>query len=156
MKSPLIVLASLCALLLPAFANTIDLPKYGFSIEALDADSGNTSATPLILFLPGTEGFAPNINVNIQPFPQSMKDYATLSRSQFEQMKWKIITEKMISDTEWMVEYQGPLEGNDLHFYARAVAKNGKVYLTTGSAKETQWATSGPVIRKHVDSFKLK
>ena len=106
MKSSLIALASLCALLSPAAANTIDLPKYGFSIEALDAESGSNAATPLMIFLPGTDGFAPNINVNIQPYPQSMKEYAALSRSQFGEMKWKVITEKMISDTEWMVEYQ--------------------------------------------------
>lgn len=136
-------------------AATIDLPLYGFQIDALDAAPGTSSPTTAIqTFLPATEGFAPNINVQIQPYTGSIKDYAALSKSQFEQMKWKVIADGQPNDNEWNVEYTGSFQGNDLHFYARAVSANGKVYLVTATAKESQWATLSDTLRKHVESFK--
>jgi hypothetical protein len=137
-------------------AATIDLPVYGFSMDALEAPVGQTPMSAVMTFLPSSDGLAPNINVQIQPYPDTMKSYAELSKGQFTQMNWKAISDKLVGDNEWVVEYAGPMQGKDLHFYARALAKGGKVYLVTGTATESQWATLGDTIRKHVDSFKLK
>jgi hypothetical protein len=144
------------ATFLPARAATIDLPLYGFQIDALDG-TPNTSAptTVLEMFLPATESFAPNINVQIQPYTGTIKDYVTLSKGQFEQMKWKIVSEEQTGDNEWDVEYTGSYQGSDLHFYARAVSANGKIYIATATAKESQWPTVSDTLRKHIDSFKL-
>lgn len=157
MKS-IFTLFSVAALALSPFARaeTINLPVYGFSIEPLEAPVGNTTTTALATFLPATGGFAPNINVQIQPYPGSIADYAKLSQGQFDQMGWKSLSEKFVGSNEWIAEYSGPMQGNNLHFYARALSQNGKVYLVTGTASETQWPTVGPTIRQHVDSFKLK
>ena len=136
-------------------SEAIELPLYGFQIDALDAAPSTSNPTTVIqTFLPATEGFAPNIIVQIQPYTGTMKDYAALSKKQFEQMKWKVITDQQPNDNEWNVEYTGSLEGNDLHFYARAVSNNGKVYLITATAKESQWTTVGDTLRKHLESFK--
>ncbi|GAT34471.1 hypothetical protein TSACC_22896 [Terrimicrobium sacchariphilum] len=138
-------------------AATVDLPQYGFSIDALDAaPSGVAATTALITFLPPSDGFAPNVNVNIQPYPGNIASYAAMSKGQFESMKWTLISEKQVSGNEWMVEYTGATQGANLHFYARAISKSGKVYLVTGTAKETQWSTVSAVLRKHVDSFQVK
>ena len=138
-------------------AASIELPLYGFEIDALDAAPGASSPTTVIqTFLPATEGFAPNIIVQIQPYTETIKDYATLSKSQFEQMKWKVIADQQPNDNEWHVEYTGSFEGSDLHFYARAVFTNEKVYLITATAKESQWTTVSDTLQKHVESFKLK
>jgi photosystem II reaction center protein PsbP len=145
-----------CATFFQARAATIELPLYGFQIDALDAVPDAASTTALQLCLPATEGFAPNINVQIQPYTGLIKDYATLSKQQFEDMKWKVISEKQVSDNEWSVEYTGSMGDSDLHFYARAISKNGKVYLATAAAKVTQWATVSDTLRQHVDSFKVK
>ena len=75
---------------------------------------------------------------------------------EFEEMKWKVVSEKQISDDEWSVEYTGSLGDKDLHFYARAISKNGKVYLATAVAKETQWATVSDTLLQHIQSFKVK
>lgn len=152
------ILALLFSSLLPgARGGTVDLPGYGFEIEALDAQAGKEPITALMMFLPATDGFGPNINVNIQPYNGSVKDYAKLSTGQFEQMKWKVITGEVIGENEWRVEYTGALKaGEQLHFYARALAKDGHVYLVTATAKESQWAAVGAKLRKHVDSMKLK
>lgn len=139
-------------------AGTVDLPQYGFSIEALDAVPSTAAATTaLITFLPPSDGFAPNINVNIQPYPGDIASYIKLSKGQFEAMKWTLVSEKQVGGNEWVVEYTGSLpQASGLHFYARAIAKAGKVYLITATAKETQWSTQSDVLRKHVDSFQAK
>jgi hypothetical protein len=137
-------------------AATIDLPLYGFQIDALDAAPDASSPTTVIqTFLPATDGFAPNINVQIQPYTGTIKDYATTSKSQFERVKWKVVSDQQPNDNEWNVEYTGSFQGSDLHFYARAVSANGKVYLITATAKESQWATVGDTLLKHLQSFKL-
>ena len=140
----------------PSGGATIDLPLYGFQIDALDAAPDASSSTTVIqTFLPATEGFAPNINVQIQPYTGTIKDYAGTSKSQFEQMKWKVVSDEQPNDNEWNVEYTGSFHDSDLHFFARAVSANGKVYLITATAKESQWATVGNTLLKHVKSFKL-
>jgi hypothetical protein len=139
-----------------AGAATIELPLYGFQMDALDAAPDSSSPTTVIqTFLPATDGFAPNINVQIQPYTGTIKDYATTSKGQFEQMKWKVVSDQQPNDNEWNVEYTGSFHGSDLHFLARAVSANQKVYLITATAKESQWTTVGDTLRKHLESFKL-
>ena len=126
-------------------------------IDALDAKASvSAPTTAFMTFLPASDGFGPNINVNIQPYPGSMKEYVALSKTQFQKMSWTVIDEKQIGDGEWKVEYKGPMQGSDLHFYARALTKGGKVYLVTATAKESQWDSVGATLRNHVDSFKTK
>ena len=145
------------AILTSVTAATIDLPQYGFTIDVLDAPPSATMATTaFVSFLPATEGFAPNLNVSIQPYSEGITSYITLSKSQFKQMNWTIVTEKQNRESEWIVEYIGPMQGNDLHFYARAVAHRGKVYLVTATAKETQWISVSGSLRNAVDGFKIK
>jgi hypothetical protein len=137
-------------------ANTIELPSYGFQIDALDGTVGDAPVQALAMFLPAADGFAANINVQIQPYKGSMKDYIGLSKGQFAQMRWKIIAEQQPSENEWTVEYSGELQGKELHFYARSVSKNGRVYVATATAKESQWRELEAKLRKNVDSLKLK
>ncbi len=136
-------------------ATTIDLPLYGFQIDLLDAQINSSPAKALIMFLPESDGFQPNINVIIQPYNGTIKDYIALSKGQFEQMQFKVISERPIGDNGWSFEYSGPTSGNNIHCYAQAVSKNGKVYLATATAKESQWATVGDTLRKHIDGFKI-
>lgn len=141
-----------------ANAATVDLPQYGFAVEALDGTPSTASATTaLMTFLPPSDGFAPNINVNIQPYPGDIGSYAAMSKGQFASMQWAIVSEKQVGGNEWVIEYSGTTpQSGSLHFYARAIAKAGKVYLVTATAKETQWGAVSAVLRKHVDSFQVK
>lgn len=144
------------AVLSPLNASLVDLPQYGFQIEALDAKSGDSAVSALMMFLPPSDGFAPNINIQIQPYAGTIKEYVALSKGQFEQMKWKLISEKENGANAWVAEYAGTMQDKDLHFYARALLKEGKIYLATATAKESQWATVGPTLRERVNSFKTK
>src|ERR1700747_1880376 len=106
-----------------AAAATIELPLYGFQMDALDATPDSSNPTTVIqTFLPATDGFAPNINVQIQPYTGPMKDYATTSKSQFEQMKWKVVSDQQPNDSEWTGEKTGTFHGSDLHFYGVAIS----------------------------------
>jgi hypothetical protein len=107
-------------------------------------------------FLPADDDFAPNINVTIQPFAGSMGDYISLTKEQFQQVNLVVISERENGDNEWIVEYTGSMQGNDLHYYARAVSNNGKVFLVTATAKASQWNAVADVLRKHVESFRTK
>jgi hypothetical protein len=156
-QSAAVILALLFAPCLQrAEAGTLDFPLYGFEIEALDAAPGAETAPALAMSLPGVRGFAANINVNIQPYKGTMKEYVALSKGQFGQMKWKVIAEETKGDAEWRAEYSATMNGNSMHFYSRALQKGDHVYLVTATAEESQWAGLQARLRKHVDSMKLK
>ena len=153
MERKLILLA---VLFLAPCAFALDFPLSGFKIDPLEVAKGEVPVSPLVMCLPATEGFAPNVNVTIQPFPGTMGDYITVSKQEFEQVKWTLIAESRDGDKVWKVEYADPSPNNPLHFYAKAVSNGKYVYLVTGTARESQWATAGPQIKKCVDSLVLK
>ena len=158
MKIPAALFAlGLASLIHPAFAAPVELPQYGFKIEPLDAAApSETTVTALATFLPPSDGFAPNINVQIQPYAGTIKDYAELSKGQFDQFKLRVLASEFKGDREWAAEYEGPLQGTLLHVYARAISKDGKIYLVTATATPAQWAVVGARLKKHVDSFATK
>lgn len=140
-----------------AHASVIELPEYGFSIKPLDGvPPKDVPTTPLITFLPSKDGFSANINVAIQPYGESMTEYIALSKKQFAELKLEVLSEKTVGENEWVVEYKGPIRGEALHFFARAIAREGKVYLVTATAQESRWEELGDQLREHVHSFQLK
>lgn len=153
-------IATLALLLTPclqhAEANAVEFPLYGFEIDPLDSTPGAEGSAVLVMSLPGVRGFASNVNVNIQPYKGTMKEYVALSKRQFEQAKCKVITDEQKEDGEWRIEYTATMGGNNLHFYSRALLKGERVYLVTATAEESQWAGVQAKLRKNVDSLKLK
>lgn len=149
-----------CALLIAAsasvFAGPLEFPKYGFSIDALEPESFENGANPLILCLPAKDNFAANVNVAVQPFTGTMKQYIEISKDQFRSAGMKILSEKNGSDTEWVCEYAGEMNGSALHWYARAVAKGKLVYLVTGTGLDADWKDQSAAIIKCVESFVAK
>jgi len=137
-------------------ASALDFPLSGFQIKALDVAKGSTPTSPLVMCLPPSDGFAPNVNVTIQPFPGTLGDYITVSKDEFAQVKWNVVAESRPDDKTWTVEYADPSPENPLHFYARAVTSGKYVYLVTATAKESQWKTVESQLRQCVDSFKAK
>ncbi len=145
MKRTLIFLALAAASALPATA--LDFPQSGFQIGALEAPKGNVPTSPLVMCLPASDGFAPNVNVTMQPFVGTMEDYITLSKQEFDQVKWTVVAENKDGDRMWKVEYTDPNPSNPLHFYAKAVSTGKYVYLVTATAKEAQWKTVGEKLK---------
>ncbi len=159
MKRTLTIMYMLLALFtLPSLAYSEDLLHFkesGFSIAPLEGKTDPTAYTPLKMLLPATDSFAPNVNVRIQPYNGTIKQYADLSKKQFIAAKLTVQSET-VTQTSVVWEYSGTMQGHNLHWYAKAERGNGKVYLVTATAKESQWNDVAAKLKACVNSFKLK
>lgn len=132
-----------------------ELVTNGFSINALEiGETGDSTVPVLTLMLPATERFAPNVNVQIQPFDGTLDEYADLSRAQFAEAKAKVIFYKRSGDA-LVGEYAADLQGRKLHFYARTLQSGDRIYLATATATETQWPSVGAKLKACVDSLSI-
>jgi len=151
----LLLSAGSLATLAFAPADRIVFTQAGFSIDVLDSVLGNEPFQPLMMTMPATDGFAPNVNVQVQPYPDGLDAYRKLTLAQFEQFGLELIQEREISATTLVFEYAGKMQGLDLHFYARAVHRDGRIHLATGTSLAKQWEKAGPALRACVDSLEL-
>src|SRR5690554_7551531 len=74
------------------FADELVFKQAGFSIDVLDRAPTAEGAQPLQMFLAPVDGFAANVNVQIQPYAESLQDYKKLSDAQFEEFGLKVIS----------------------------------------------------------------
>jgi hypothetical protein len=133
--------------------------RYGFSIvppafQAVDA----VSITPVMFFAAPEKGFAANLNVVVQTTPLTAKEYAELSRGQFEQMGLKINSEKAVKVAGrdgFLWDYEGKTQGLNLHWLALAVADKGRVFLLTATATADGFETHEKAFRAALQSFSL-
>jgi hypothetical protein len=128
----------------------------GFSIKALPSGDSNASAQRAVcaFFLPASAGFAPNINILVQP-PLPIEDFAKLSKQQFDMFGFKVIKDAVVPPNEWNVEYEGTTQGRPCHFFARAVRTDKKVFLVTATTTADQWTSVSPQLIECVKSFAL-
>ena len=126
-----------------------------FSINTLINENNISNTQPLIMMLQPSEGFAPNINIQIQKYTNSLDDYAKLSTNQFKQFKFKIIQNKK-SNEALIFEYSGSMQGRQLHWFAMAYKKGSNVFLITATSTENQWKKLSKKLIDCVKSFKLK
>lgn len=128
----------------------------GFSIAPLEGKFAGETYQVLVMLLPASGGFAPNVNVQVQPFQGTIKEYVDLSRRQFQALNMTVLSEQ-VTENSILWEYSGSLENRKLHWYARAErADGGKVYLITAAASEPQWNTLAAKLKACVDSFRLE
>ena len=73
----------------------------GFSIRPLEGWE------TLTMLLPASDGFAPNVNVQIQPYPGTLDSYIALSKGQLKQMGFQAVREARRGKSGWVVEYTG-------------------------------------------------
>ena len=151
-KSALIVMF---AILSVAHSEPLQFPKYGFSVDSLDAPPTEPSTMALVLFLPATDEFAPNVNVIIQGPIDSLAQFVELSKQQFKDLDYNIVSEDSTSESEWSVEYSGAAPQGKLHWFSRAIFKDRRVYLVTATALERQWSDTSEQLRNCVNSLKL-
>lgn len=136
-------------------AGRLHFEAAGFSIVPLNGASETESYQVVMMFLPPTEGFSPNVSVMVQPFGGTIEEYISLSRQQFGGSGLTVLTERA-SDSEVAWEYAGVLSGSRLHWFARAVLRDGKAYLITATATEAQWRTVSAELKACVESFTLE
>lgn len=128
---------------------------YGFTINELEGESDGDYQQVLIMSLPTTSSFAPNVNVQIQPYEGSLEEYVALSREQIAKLGWSIIHVEISDEGFATLEYSGETQGRSLHWYAKTVLGNGSAYLVTATATETEWSEVSKKLITTVDSFRL-
>lgn len=124
----------------------------GFSIDILDDKPGAAGSKPLFMRLPAVDGFAANINVQVQSYPGSIDEYRDLTEAQFSQLGWKTISTSSDGNV-LIVEYSGRTQGRDLHFYSKAIKVDNLFYLATATDLDTRWPISSAKLKAVVDSF---
>jgi hypothetical protein len=134
--------------------NRLVFPLGGFSIKPLEAPMGNVPNQALLMALPASDGFAANVNVQIQPYNGTLDEYIALSEGQFKTAGFKVIQQTKLSASAVVFEYTGEVQGHALHWYARAEHSSGKVYLVTATAAEAQWKRDSAALKACVDSFR--
>jgi hypothetical protein len=128
--------------------------SHGFSIAPpVSADAANLQIA--MFFLPASNNFSANVNVQKQKFSDSIEAYDKLSASQFEQLGLGILN-RTLKGNEVRYEYQGKMQGRPVHWYARGTKVGGYVYLVTATGLEEQWQSQKKVLMESVDSFMLK
>lgn len=128
-------------------ADRLTFREAGFSIESL---AGGRS---LLMALPVSHAFAPNVNVQIQPYSGALEEYVALSKQQFEEAGLELIKEARKGKAGWVVEYRGTMADRDLHWYAKAELSRENAYLATATALESQWPSASEKLRACVDSL---
>jgi hypothetical protein len=155
MKALAVAIAVLCAVSSAAESPRLLFQEHGFSITALPGADDQQVHQVLIMMLPASDSFAPNVNVQIQPFGGTLDQYVAISRQQFQQAQWQVLGEEVGRDAAaW--ECSGELEGSTYHWYIVAHSAGARVYLVTATALEQQWDGVGATLVECVDSFRLE
>lgn len=131
----------------------LEFKTHGFSIEAIEETSEST-VQALVMTLPPTDRFAPNINVQVQPYTGTLAEYVVLSKTQLEQVKFKEIKTENKAD-QYVMEYTGTTQGRALHFYSVAKKRGNKIILVTATATQEQWPKVSQKLLHCADSLKI-
>jgi len=150
-----IIVLGTCLFLSNVNANTLEFSKSGFSIESLEVEPSANGSQPLQMLLPAENGFSPNVNVQIQPYPGSITEYRELSEAQFKQIGLTLISKEEKGNTLHL-EYTGAMQGQNLHWFAKAVKRGKYIYLITATDNQQNWDKNKAQLIANVKSFKLK
>jgi len=128
---------------------------FGFEISSPVPGSVTGVYQSAMFYLPAVDGFAANVNIQLQDFTGTIDQYKTASEAQFEQAGIKVLNSK-VDQGVLAIEYQGKMGNYELHWYAKAYQKANRVYLVTATALQTHWNDQGPALVKSVNTFKIK
>lgn len=136
--------------------NTFVSNDLGISIEApIDKDTKSPTYQIAMFFLPTSDNFAANVNVQKQQFIEPIEAYDKLTTSQFKQFNMTVLN-RTLRTNELRYEYKGDMQGRTLHWYAKAIKTGQHVYLVTATSLDSQWEQQKSLLIKSVDSFAAK
>lgn len=131
----------------------LEFKTHGFSIEALE-ESSELPMQVVLMTLPRMDGFTPNINVQVQPYPGSVDEYVALTIAQCKQQNLTVVkTETRVNRA--VFEYTGEMQEQQLHFYAIACKRGKKIILVTAAATQAQWPKVSKKLLRCAESLKL-
>ncbi len=121
--------------------------------------SGTAPVMPVQFYLPAENGFAGNMNIQVQPWDKGLNEYKMLSLSQMKQYGLEVIFAeiKKSNGLEFFeIEYKGAMNTVPLYFFARGYKSSKGVILITASMHQSSKDRQYPIFKKSVESFKLK
>lgn len=128
----------------------------GISVEApVVKDTKAPNYQIAMFFLPVSDNFAANVNIQKQQFTEPVEAYDTLTMNQFKQFNMTVLNHTR-KGNDLRYEYKGEIEGRMLHWYAKAIKSGQHVYLVTATGLDSQWAQQKALLIKSVDSFAVK
>lgn len=141
-------------ILTSSILNAAEFNRYGFSIDELETTIKDENVFALSMSLPAKDGFAPNINVQVQHFREGMEKYMEISRTQFKQMGVKVLDIRIEGDIGYL-EYTNVVQGMDMRFFAKVIKRGDTVYLATATVPEKRWLELSPLMVSRVESLTL-
>ncbi len=136
--------------------NTFVSEDLGISIEVpISKESEALTHQVAMFFLPASDGFAANVNIQKQKYSESIEAYDKLSVNQFTNLNWIVLNRKPKND-EVVYEYKGNMQSRPLHWYARVIKHGQYVYLVTATCLDSNWQKQKTELMKSIDSFKIK
>ncbi|MBV8880926.1 MAG: hypothetical protein JO332_13225 [Planctomycetaceae bacterium] len=134
--------------------------RYGYSIAppAFPKGAKDTAGLAATFFAPARNGFAPNLGLMIQNVAMTADDYRDLSRKQFKQADFTVLSEtaKKVGGKDAILwEYEGKSGGRELRWIGLAVVDTDKIYLLTATAPKADFDALAPEFRAAIDSFTL-
>lgn len=134
--------------------NRLHFKTNGYSIDALETTTDSPVYQTLLMHLPATDGFSPNVNIQIQIFDGSLEKYGEESEKSINAAGFTIVSEnKQPGSMTW--EYSGKMQDYQLRWYAKAIKRDNKIYLATATALDSQWPAVEKQLKQCVDSLKL-
>lgn len=156
MKSfTLLFLASFCLSIFSFSQNPqVEFVKAGFRIKTLEpAQAPANGYLACTMSLPAEAGFAPNVNVIVEPFSGSLKEYKKMSVEQLEFLEVEPVKVKQ-KKGELTFEYEGDMLGPRIvHVFTRVILVDDKVFVATATATPEQWKNHGKQLREVVNSI---
>lgn len=130
---------------------------HGISIET--PFSPNETEIPsqqiAFFFLPQSEGFAANVDIEKKKFSDSIIAFDQLFVRNLQQFGLTIV--KHTLDGEYLIyEYKGDMYDKHLHWYVKAIKSGEYVYIATAAGLNKQWDQQKTTLIKSVDSFVVK
>ena len=148
-----IIFAVLSMYSLNAMSSELNFDELGFTMENL-SDSSTSPHQVVMLTLPPENGFTSNVAVIIQTYDGTLEQYKALTMEQFKSNDITLVNTHL-TKTYLIIEYTGFTQGKSLHWYAKAMKKNGSIYLATGSSLGALWAKDKDKLIKSVNSLKF-
>jgi len=125
-----------------------------YSIKILESEKSNVHSQSLMMYLPPSDGFSPNVNIQKQFYEGTLQEYSVLSIKQFKQMRFELINSK-VTDKFLTFEYKGSIQGRNLYWYAKVYKKDDIVYLVTATCTVKQKGKVIEHLKECVNSFNL-
>ncbi len=141
---------------------SLTFPNYGFRIDPLDAGTAAPLSPAMQMYLPAAPlpsnsnlTFSPNIYVQVVAYLGTMQDYVNEATAKMQADGYIIRAQISLNANEWNLEYIAVLNGLAMHWFAKAIYSDHRVYYAAGGTPDEMWAMFGDKLKSCVNSLQV-